>query len=150
MDRFINYLIVHPWNILSGFIATTAVYFEPIRGMAIVALTAIILDLIFGLWAAREKREPIESKKLWRTAYKFLITFVLINLMHSIDKEMGIPGVTTSWIVSLFITGFEVWSIFESAAVICDHPAFRMLSKYMRTEVKEKTGIDLNELNQES
>lgn len=145
MDRFINFLIIHPRNILSGFIATSAVYFAPIRGMAIVTFVAIIIDLVFGLWAAREKKEPIESKKLWRTGYKIAIVFIIINLMHSIDTEMGIPGVSTSQIVALFITGWEVWSIFESAAVITDHPVFRALSKYMRTEVKEKTNVDLAE-----
>lgn len=142
MDRFVNFLIIHPWHILSGIIATAAVYFEPIRGMAIVTFVAIIVDLGFGIWAAREKREPIESKKLWRTGYKIVIVFVIINLMHSIDTEMGIPGISTSQIVALFITGWEVWSILESAAKITDHPVFRMLSKYMQTEVKEKTGVD--------
>jgi hypothetical protein len=58
---------------------------------------------------------------------------------------MGIAGISTSRIVALFITGFEVWSILESAAVISDHPVFRLLSKYMQTEVKEKTGVDLSE-----
>jgi phage-related holin len=143
MDRFVY--LTHPGNILSGLIATIAGYFAPIRGMVIVALAAIFLDLVFGIWAATVKREGIQSKKLWRTGYKILVTFVIINLMHSIDKEMGIAGISTSRIVALFITGFEVWSILESAAVISDHPVFRLLSKYMQTEVKEKTGVDLSE-----
>jgi phage-related holin len=145
MDRFVNFLIIHPRNILSGFIATSAAYFAPIRGMAIVTFVAIIIDLGFGLWAAREKKEPIESRKLWRTGYKIAIVFIIINLMHSIDTEMGIPGISTSQIVALFITGWEVWSILESAAIITDHPVFRALSKYMRTEVKEKTNVDFAE-----
>ena len=145
MIRTFNFISLHIGNIATGFVATVAGYFAPVKGMAIVMLAAIIIDLISGVWAALEKREGIQSKKLWRTSYKILFAIVIVNLMHSIDIEMGIPGVTTSKIVALFITGFEVWSILENAAIISDHPIFKVLQKYMSKEVKEKTGIDLNE-----
>ena len=145
MIRTFNFISLHIGNIATGFVATVAGYFAPVKGMAIVMLSAIIIDLISGVWAALVKREGIQSKKLWRTAYKILFAIVIVNLMHSIDIEMGIPGVTTSKIVALFITGFEVWSILENAAIISDHPIFKVLQKYLRKEVKEKTGIDLNE-----
>ena len=147
MIRAFNFISLHTGNIATGIVATVAGYFAPVKGMAIVMLSAIIIDLLSGVWAALVKREGIQSKKLWRTAYKLLFAFVIVNLMHSIDIEMGIPGVTTSKIVALFITGFEVWSILENAAIISDHPIFKVLQKYMRKEVKEKTGIDLNEKN---
>ncbi len=145
MTRTINFISLYTGNIATGFAATVAGYFAPVKGMAIVMLSAIIIDLVSGVWAALVKREAIQSRKLWRTAYKILFAFIIVNLMHSIDKEMGISGITTSKIVALFITGFEVWSILENAAVITEHPVFKILQKYMRTEVKQKTGIDLNE-----
>lgn len=144
MTRTIDYMLVHSANIKAGFFIAAAGYFAPIRGIVLVVLAAIIIDLAFGIWAARVRGEGIQSKKLWRTGYKFLITFVLINLMHSIDKEMGISAVSTAKIVALFVTGFEIWSILESAAVITDHPVFRYIKKYMESKVKEKTGVDLN------
>lgn len=144
MTRTINYFMFHGPNILTGLFTAIAGYFAPIKGIVLVVLTAIVVDLAFGVWAARIKGEGIQSKKLWRTGYKILITFMLINLMHSIDKEMGISGVATAKIVALFITGFEVWSILESAAVITDHPVFRYIKKFMAAKVKDKTGVDLN------
>lgn len=145
MTRTINYILMHGPNIFLGFVTAVAGYFAPIRGTVLVVLAAIIVDLGFGIWAARVKGEGIQSKKLWRTGYKILITFTLINLMHSIDKELGIPGITTSKVVALFVTGFEIWSILESAAVITDHPAFRYIKRYMETKVKDQTGVDLKQ-----
>jgi phage-related holin len=145
MERTLNFLSLYTGNIATGFAATVAGYFAPVKGMSIVMLSAIVIDLVSGVWAAIVKHQPIQSKKLWRTAYKILFAFIIVNLMHSIDQEMGISGITIARIVALFITGFEVWSIIENAAVITDHPIFKALQKYMRTEVKEKTGIDMNE-----
>ncbi|WP_346856590.1 phage holin family protein [uncultured Draconibacterium sp.] len=143
----INYMLVYIPNLLTGFLATIAGYFAPIKGMAIVMLTAIIIDLILGVWASRTTGEGIKSKKLWRTGYKILIALIIVHLLYSVDKEMGISGINTAKIGALIITGWEIWSIFESAAVISDHPAFRMLKKYMENKVKEKTGIEIeNEL----
>ena len=147
MIRTFNFISLHTGNIATGIFATVAGYFAPVKGMAIVMLSAIIIDLLSGVWAALVKREGIQSKKLWRTAYKILFAFVIVNLLHSVDIEMGFSGMATSKIAALFITGFEVWSILENAAVITDHPIFKALQKYMRTEVKDKTGIDLNEKN---
>ena len=145
MIRTFDFISAHTGNIVTGFFAAVAGYFSPTKGMAIVMLAAIVIDLVSGVWAALVRREGIQSKKLWRTAYKILFAFVILNLMHSIDKEMGFSGISTAQIIALFITGFEVWSIFENAAVITDHPMFRALQKYMSKEVKDKTGIDLNE-----
>ncbi|WP_319228334.1 phage holin family protein [Draconibacterium orientale] len=149
MTRTLNYLLFHGPNIWAGLFTAVAGYFAPIRGTVAVVLAAIIVDLAFGIWAARIKGEGIKSKKLWRTGYKIFITFMLINLMHSIDKEMGIPGIVTSKIVALFITGFEIWSILESAAVITDHPVFRYIKRYMESKVKDKTGIEFKQTSHE-
>lgn len=145
MIRTIDFTSPYLPNFMAGMIATIAGYFAPVKGMAVVMLTAITIDLVFGIWASRSQGAAIESRRMWRTGYKALIALIVVHLLHSIDQEMGIAGIQTSKIGSLFITGFEVWSILESAAIISDHPVFRAIKKYMSTKVKENTGIDLNE-----
>ncbi|WP_372775673.1 phage holin family protein [Mangrovibacterium sp.] len=145
MDRTINFVILHVGNIIAGFLAAAASYFAPAEGFVIVTFAAIIIDLFTGAWAGFVKREGVQSKKLWRTGSKLLLAFTVISLAHSIDVEMGVQGITFAKCSAWFFVGFEFWSILENATVISDWPVFRALSKYMRTEVKEKTGIDLNE-----
>lgn len=138
----INYLVFYVPNLVTGLAAAFAGYFSPIKGMAIVMLTAILIDLILGVWASRSEGEAIKSKKLWRTGYKILFALVIIHLLHSVDTEMGIAGINTCKIGALIITGWEIWSIFESAAVISDHPVFRLLKVFMEKKIKDKAGAD--------
>lgn len=150
MERTINFVILHAGNFIAGLLAAAASYFAPVKGAVLVTFAAIIIDLCTGAWAGYVKHEGVQSKKLWRTGSKLLLAFTVISLAHSIDSEMGIDGISLSKISAWFFVGFEFWSILENATIISDFPVFRALRKYMRTEVKEKTGIDLNEAGHES
>ena len=109
--------------------------------------SAIFFDLVLGIAAAIVRGDGIKSNKLWRTAYKTLIAYALIHLMWSVDKEMLGGQFHTYMKAALIITGFEIWSILESAVELTDHKSFRMLKKLMHDKVKEKTGIDLDSKN---
>lgn len=150
MTRTINFVILHPGNFISGLIAAAASYFAPVKGAVLVTFAAITIDLITGAWAGYVKHEGIQSKKLWRTGSKLLLALLVISLAHSIDSEMGINGLSLSKIAAWFFVGFEFWSILENATVISDFPVFRALRKFMQSEVKEKTGVDLNETGNEN
>jgi len=134
-------------NFAAGFTAAAASYFTPVTGAVLVTFAAIILDLLTGAWAGYVRREGVQSRKLWRTAQKLLLAFAVIMLAHAIDTEMAVGNVSTAKIAAWFFVGFEVWSILENATVISNYPVFRALKKLMQTEVKEKTGIDLNDEN---
>jgi hypothetical protein len=151
MEKVINWLLWHAPNFATGVTFATGVlaaatkYFAPIKGIVIVTMATIILDLILGVWAARKRGKGIKSVKLWRTVYKMLISFTVIHLLFSIDQEFGITAVHSYTVAGLFIIGFELWSILENAAVITDHKAFRVIRRYMEDKVKSSTGIDMDD-----
>lgn len=138
-----KWLLQHLYNFFSGIVVTLMGYFTPIKGVIHVMVIAIILDLIFGIIAARCRKEGIKSSKLWRTAYKLFIAVAVVALLYAMDVEIGVEIIQLHRLVAWLITGFEVWSILESGGQITNHKLFRILKKYMEDKVESVTGVDL-------
>jgi phage-related holin len=138
-----KWLLAHFYHFISGVFLSIIGYFAPMKDVLHVVLIAIIIDLFFGLIAARAKGEGIKSFKLWRTVYKMLFAVILISLVYSIDKEMGMFELHK--IIAWGIAGFEVWSILESMGAITDHKLFGLLKHIMTDKVKDVTGVNLEE-----
>ena len=138
-----KWLFQHLFNLFSGFILAILGYFYPIKGIINVMVIAILADLIFGIIAARSRKEGIKSAKLWRTAYKLFIAIIIVALLYAMDQEIGTEIIQLHRIVAWLITGFEVWSILESSGQITNHKLFRILKKYMEDKVESVTGVDI-------
>ena len=133
----------HIWNIFLGFVTAISSYFLPVRNIVYVMFFAILIDLLFGVLAARKRGEGIKPEKLWDTAKKLLISVILISLLYSIDKEIGGDMIQLHKIMAWFIAGFEVWSIIKSFTELSSSTLFRLLKHLMEDKVEEKTGIKL-------
>lgn len=140
-----KWALAHVYNLSCGFLAAFIGYFVPVVHIVTVMVIAIVIDLVIGVIAALKNGIGICSRKLWRTVYKLLFAIIVVTLMYAIDKEMGV--IELHKFIAWLITGFEVWSILENAAKICNHPIFRILQKFMNGKVKAVTGIDLKESN---
>lgn len=108
-----------------------------------------VVDLITGIWkskvVATRKNEPwgVESAKLWRTIYK--IVFIVAGIILCwILEENCFPnlGLNLPKLFCGFTCFVELWSFLENAAIISEHPIFKMLQKFMQKQIKDKTGID--------
>ena len=139
-----KWILSHIYNFLNGMFVAAIGYFLPVRGMVHLVIIAITIDLIFGIIAARKRGEGIKSKNLWRTIYKMIISVIVISLAYSMDKEIGLQLQTHSFIAWM-ITGFEIWSILESAGQITNHKLFRILKSFMEDKVKDITGINIKD-----
>ena len=107
-------------------------------------------DLIYGIWKskviAERKGEAwgIESAKLRKTLYKTILIFAGLVLAWLLGKvcfneiNIDLPKMFCG-----FACAFEMWSFLENAAVISEHPIFRMFQKFMKKEIKDKTGMDV-------
>ena len=137
-----KWILSHIYNLLSGVFVAAIGYFLPVREMVHLVIIAITIDLIFGIIAARKREEGIKSRKLWRTMYKMIISVIVIALAYSMDKEIGMQ-LQIHRFIAWVITGFEIWSILESAGQITNHKLFRILKSFMEDKVKDVTGIDI-------
>jgi phage-related holin len=80
-----------------------------------------------------------ESVKAWRTIYKFVLILIGIVLAELLDQTFGNDGrLKLANYFTAFCCGVEFWSFLENAAVISDHPIFRMLKKVMREKVEDQ------------
>jgi phage-related holin len=150
MKEFGQWFELHIWNVFSGLICGLFAYLMPIRNIVILMLAFIIFDLITGIIAARKRGEAITSSKMWNTANKTLISITLVVLLYAVDKEFNIIGtVSTHKIMGLFVVGFELWSVLENAVQITNHSIFKASKKFMHDKVEEKTGVDLEQKEEE-
>lgn len=140
MNKWIN---SHTINIITGIICAILGYFAPISGVLGVVTAAIFLDLFVGIMAARKRKVPIESFKLWRTIKKLFYAVLLIALTYGIDREIAF--IQLHRVISFFIVGFELYSILESVVYLTNNPAFETFRKYMVDKIDDKTGIDISE-----
>lgn len=140
-----NWFFSHLMNILFGMLIAVLGYFTPVKDIVHVMCAAIFIDFATGLWASRTKGNGITSFKMWRTIYKLFLSTLIVMLLFSMDKEMGVMHIEMHRLVAWLITGFEIWSILENAAVISDHRIFKLLKKYMHDKIEKQTGIDINE-----
>lgn len=139
----LKWLLAHIYNLISSLVIAAAGYFSPIKGVIHVMVAAIIIDLIVGIFVAKKRGIGIKSGKLWRTVYKLLFAVVVVSLAFCLDKEMGIIEIAP--FIAWLITGFEIWSILESASKISDHKIFRLLKTFMKDKIKDVTGVDIKE-----
>lgn len=137
------WLVNHSNNFISGAIMSIMAYYAPCKGMIIVAVSAILFDLLTGVMASLSEGKGIKSKRLWRTIYKLFFVASLIMLLYSVDKEFQM--IELHRVVAWLVVGFEVWSILENMARITDHPIFRILKRYMTDKIQDTTGVNIEE-----
>ena len=113
----------------------------------IVVFAALALDFITGVIASMKNGKGFKSRRAWRSVYKLAFILAIIALMFAIDKE--IPVIKLHIVFAWIIVGFEVWSILENMAKIIDHPIFRILKRFMEDKIKDNTGVDINQTENE-
>lgn len=141
--------------VYSLFISVGAL-FVPLQSLIVCLFVFILVDFITGCWADYKRhwrvkqRWYFQSCKAWDTVYKFIFSVAGVVLMSLIDLY-----ILSAWDMNLylpnmfcgFICSVEMWSYLENAAEISNHPVFRWVRKFVKTQVEQRTGIELNDLD---
>lgn len=106
----------------------------PIKGSILTVLTLVAVDLISGVWAARARKEPIESNKLKRTAAKLCVYLTAVILAYFTELYLTGDLIQLSKIIGGFIGITEMKSILENAESITGMPLFKLLIDKLTTE----------------
>ena len=125
----------------------------PIQSLILCVLVAILTDFATGNIADyyRQKRAGgkyyFQSEKMWKTIWKLGLSIIGIGFAWMLDTHAlsNLGGLNLANFFCAFIVAAEFWSFLENAAVISDHPIFRVLKKYMKEHVKKKTDIDIDD-----
>jgi len=119
-------------------------YFAPVKEIVHVMLIFILIDFISGVWAARKRKETLESRKLRKTLTKFLWYTVALILSYMMEKTFNLSWSNLSGIIGGFICFIELKSIFENITHITGEPIFMKILGLIRKRGSETIG-DLSE-----
>lgn len=122
-------------------------YFQPMGEIFMVMFWTILIDMFTGVWAARAKGYGIKSKRLKKTVIKIGVYFGVVALIYAIDHAFNVVNLSVH--IAWLIVGVEFYSILENAAVITDHRVFRLIKSLMKDKVKDTTGVDIDEKEEE-
>jgi len=107
-------------------------YFAPVKEIVHVMLIFILIDFISGVWAARKRKETLESRKFRKTLTKFLWYTVALILSFMMENTFNLSWSNLSGIIGGFICFIELKSIFENITVITGEPIFMKILSIIR------------------
>jgi hypothetical protein len=158
-DTFFNHLIEalqqlcsNAYALLAGLFTSIIGYFMPVKDIVNLLLLFFILDVIFGFWAAKKLRnERFSVKIIWsHTIPRMLISIVLIIGAYMWDKTYNQDIVSTYKVIGWFISGVLLYSIAENGYLVTKWTVFPRLSEFLKSKVKENTGIEVDTKNVEN
>lgn len=146
-------LNMYPAKTLAGLVAGfLGVLTENLLPLFVAVIVFEVMDFVTGCIKSavvskhKGERFAFESIKAWRTIYKFVFILVGIVLAELLDQTFGNDGrLKLANYFTAFCCGVEFWSFLENAAVICDHPIFRMLKKVMREKTEDAIGVTFDD-----
>ncbi|TSA23995.1 MAG: holin [Bacteroidetes bacterium] len=115
-------------------------YFAPVKEIVHVMLIFILIDFISGVWAARKRKETLESRKFRKTLTKFLWYTVALILSFMMEKTFNLSWSNLSGIIGGFICFIELKSIFENITVITGEPIFMKILHIIRKRGSDTMG----------
>ena len=130
-----------------GCVATFICYLVPIKNIVNLLIILFIFDVIFGYWAARTiKKEKFSVKIIWEhTIPRMLISVVLILCTFMWDETYKQDFVSTHIILGWFISGVIIYSIAKNGFKITNWVIFEKISDKMHENIKERTGLDIDD-----
>ena len=112
-------------------------YFAPVKEIVHVMLIFILIDFISGVWAAKKRKETLESRKFRKTLTKFLWYTIALILCYMMEKTFNLSWSNLSGIIGGFICFIELKSIFENITHITGEPIFMKILHMIRKRGSE-------------
>lgn len=132
------------YNVIFAIIVSALGYFSPIKNAIHLVLFFFLLDVFFGVWAAKKvRKERLRPRLIWeKTIPRSFMSIVIIIATYLWDTTFGQDWVQTYMLVGWFISGVLILSITKNAADITHWSGFLAIGNIIRREVKDKTGED--------
>ena len=115
--------------------------FMPIAAILMLTICFIIADFIVGIIVSyRIRHVGFTTLKAWRTAFKFAGAMTAIVAAYAIERlifesdsaylSRGVAGI---------LCGFDFYSLMANFAILSNHPVFRAVKKFVKSEIESKT-----------
>jgi hypothetical protein len=117
--------------------------FTPIVPLTIVVTLFIVIDWIVGfIVSKRIRKQGFLTHKFYNTVYKLIGAWLSIMLAFLIEKYIfKSEALYISHGIAGIICGADFWSILSNFAILSDHPVFRLIKKWAKSEIENKIGM---------
>lgn len=140
------------WSFVSGLLMSVLGYFLPVHDIIHLLILFFIVDVILGYYAAKKlRKEKFSAKIIWNTTMpRMVISLVLIMGAYMWDTVYQQEFVSTYKIIGWFISGVLLASIVQNGYRITNWNMLSFLGDFLRDKIKDSTGIDINNKNEEN
>lgn len=111
--------------------------FAPLKPMLMTTLALVIIDFIFGIMAAKKKKQKITSKRMRESGPKLLVFNVLLITSFLVETYMTGDTFPAVKIVSAFIGVVELTSIVESLNTLSGGTMLKSLVEKLTAKSKD-------------
>jgi hypothetical protein len=112
----------------------------PIRSIVMLTICFIAADFVIGIITSyRVHKKGFETVKAWRTAFK--LAGALTSIMAAYGIEVFIFETGDKYLsrgVAGILCGFDFYSMVANFAMLSNHPAFRVIKKFVKSEIESK------------
>jgi hypothetical protein len=125
-------------------------FFVPVAALLMLTICFIVADFIVGLTVSyRIHHTGFTTIKAWRTVFKFAGAMTSIAAAYAIEVFIFKSDSTYfSRGVAGILCGFDFYSLLANFAILSNHPAFRAIKRFVKSEIESKTRRADNLINE--
>jgi hypothetical protein len=116
-------------------------FFMPVAALLLLTICFIVADFIVGLTVSyRIHHTGFTTLKAWRTVFKFAGAMTSIAAAYAIEVLIFTSeSAYLARCVAGILCGFDFYSLLANFAILSNHPAFRVIKKFVKSEIESKT-----------
>lgn len=113
VNSCMNYAAVK-WFSGSLFLLYSFAFGSQTKTVLLAVSALVVFDFITGITAAKMTHEQIMSSKIFRSAFKFFIYFIMVSSAHLFEIAVPLLGTSATDIIIAFLALTEIISIMEN------------------------------------
>lgn len=126
---------------------SVAVILAPIKMVLVTVGVLVAADLVFGIWAAKRRGEPLTSARLSHSVTKVLVYQAAVITGYLVEKYMLDNLLPVCNIIAGLIGSVELKSLLENGQDILGQPVFQTVVSLLKPKVEEISKDDLASSN---
>jgi phage-related holin len=112
----------------------------PVVPLLVLCVAFIVVDFVLGLIVSIKKRRVgFQSERAWQSVYKLAGSLVVVVLSYHLEHTLLVTDhCYLARCVTAIICSFDLWSILSNFALLSNHPMFRYLKRFLKSEMESK------------
>ncbi|AHZ84635.1 hypothetical protein Bb109J_c1945 [Bdellovibrio bacteriovorus] len=140
MTEFLSSAKQNAILILYSLCVAVAAQLAPIVPLMVTVGGLILVDTLFGVWAAKKRGDALSSNGLSRLLTKMCVYQIVVVTLFFFEKHITGDVLPVMKIAASMMSVVEVISILENAGIIIEKPVFRYLIEKLSSKSKKFDG----------